>query len=407
MLLYENKKAKLLNTLKVGINPFKKFVATGEIKEDLGLVPSRQSLIEEIRDSIKNNEKFILPIIGEIGTGKTHLYWALKYELMYHNTIYISLENIYRKFYYNLYSMYIDDMGVEPLRNLTNRLCNEWGALEKKFGFFHIIDIKKIRRNARKALSKEFEANYVLSDVINAITAHQLDPYKRLEAENWLLGELMDIQDLSRLGLMHDLRNKNNAFAMLKLLIENNVLGTVLFIDDFEEIISMVEEPEEEEDAIFDPSYLYGTETSPEMRAASKTFDRLIKLLDIKGMKIIITLKSHKKLEQIKKMFKEKDETLLDIILEPKILPNIKKEDIYPFYKKNMEYFLKSINYLKFLDEFPQTYFPLNEKILDRIFDCTNGNPREISKYLIKIFNEIIFSDEKLEEILKSYEDVR
>ena len=45
-LLYENKKARFLQFLKMGINPFKKFVSTGEIKEEVGLVPSRQKFLK-------------------------------------------------------------------------------------------------------------------------------------------------------------------------------------------------------------------------------------------------------------------------------------------------------------------------------------------------------------------------
>ncbi len=48
ILLYENRKAKLLNILKIGINPFKKFVSTGEIEEELGLVQSRENLLNII-----------------------------------------------------------------------------------------------------------------------------------------------------------------------------------------------------------------------------------------------------------------------------------------------------------------------------------------------------------------------
>lgn len=136
MLLYENKKAKFLNVLRIGINPFKNFVSTGEIKEELEFVPSRREFLRNVINVIENNENFILPIIGKTGIGKTHLYWALKNELYYYNVVYISLENVYKKFYYNTYSKFIETLGVEPLRNLTNQLCNKWGALEKKIRFF-------------------------------------------------------------------------------------------------------------------------------------------------------------------------------------------------------------------------------------------------------------------------------
>ena len=116
----ENQKEVLLNFLKTGINPFEKFVSTGEIKEDLGLVESRIDLLESIVKIVENNENFILPIIGKVGIGKTHLYWALKNRLYYFNTIHLSLEKVYKRFFYNTYSEFIETIGLEPLRNIIN-----------------------------------------------------------------------------------------------------------------------------------------------------------------------------------------------------------------------------------------------------------------------------------------------
>jgi len=402
-LLYENKKAKFLNILKIGMNPFKKFVATGEIKEEIGLSNSRKDFIDTLREIIRKNKNFIQPIIGDVGVGKTHLFWALKWKLLYNNIIYISLENVYRKFHYNLYTEFIDTLGVEPLRSITNKLCNEWGALEKKFGFFHIADIEKIRKKGYEMMEGKFPDRVALLDVINAITAHQLDPYKRLEAENWLLGELMEMRDLARLNLMHDLRGRNNAFTLLKFVIENAKLGTVLFIDDFEKIISLIK-PQDEADDIFDPSYLYGSQDSPDSKGAQKMFKNILQLQDIRGMKILITLKTIDALEEIKEMIKERNPNLLLTFKEPVIMKNFTKSDIFSFYKKNLEHFIRSIDYLDFLEEFPDTFYPLNERTLKNIHNKADGNPREIIKLLIRIFNDIIYTDDKLEDILKNYE---
>ncbi|KKM17897.1 hypothetical protein LCGC14_1671170, partial [marine sediment metagenome] len=123
MLLFENKEQKLLNLLKFTGSPVRKFVSTGEIEENIDLVPSRKEKLSAIIKTIEENENFILPIIADVGTGKTHLYWALKHELYYYNVVYISLENVYRKFYYNTYSEFIENMGVEVLRSIANRLC--------------------------------------------------------------------------------------------------------------------------------------------------------------------------------------------------------------------------------------------------------------------------------------------
>ncbi len=386
------------------INPFKKFVATGEIKEELGFVSSRKGLMESIINIIKSNENFILPIIGEVGAGKTHLFWNLKKKLHNHNTFYISLEN-YRKFYYHLYSEYIEELGVEFLRSIANKLCNEWGALERKFGFFHVADINKVRKNAYKKISNEFEDKIALNDIIKAITAHQLDPYKKLEAENWLLGELMDFRDLAHLNLLYDLRRKSYAFNMLKIIIENSKLGSVLFIDDFEKIISLMK-PEEGSEEIFDPSYLYGSEgSSLDNIAAQKILEKILNLQKIRGIKIIITLNSIDSLEEIKRNIQEKEKNLLLTFKKPLFLSNLVVNDIYKFYMKNMKNFLKTVNYLEFIEENPDSYFPLNQNILENIYNKANGNPRQIIKLLIKIFNEIIYTDDKLENIIQSYEN--
>jgi hypothetical protein len=402
MLIFENKKAKLINILRMGINPFKKFVSTGEIKEELGLVDSRTHIMNEIIKTIENNENIILPIIGNVGSGKTHLYWALKKGLIYFNSIYISLENVYRKFNYNIYSEYVEELGVEVLRGMTNSLCDEWGALERKFGFFHVADIEKVRNTAFETLSNKFDNKIALNDIIVAITAHQLDPYKKLEAEKWLLGELMDFRDLSHLNLLYDLSKSSYAYTTLKIMVENSKLGSVFFIDDFERIITLMK-PEEGIEEIFDPSYLYGAEiSSPDNIAAQKILDKILKLLKIKGLSIVITLNSTDSLKEIIKIIGEQNQQA--IIKDPIYLSDFLESDIYSFYKKSIEEFLKNINLSNYIDEFTETYYPLNERILEKIYQKSGGNPREIIKNLSKIFNDIIFSEEDISEILMDYE---
>ncbi len=406
MLLFENKYQKLLNLLKFTGSPFKKFVSTGEIKEDIGFVQSRQDLLYSIINALDKNDNIILPIIGDVGTGKTHLYWALKHELYYYNIVYISLENVIKKFYYNTYSEFIENMGIEVLRNISQRLCNKWGALEKKFGFFHLADIDKVKKVACENWAPEFENKESIMDIINAITAHQLDPYKKIEAERWFLGEVIDIRELSRLNLKRDLRERNNAYTMLKVLVENAMVNSVLFIDDFEKIISMMKSIpiEEQTEEVFDRSWLYGSRESPEKRSANKVLDNIVRLNKINGLRIIITLKSTDYYKEIMRKFEDADSNLLKLVKEPIILSNFVEDDVSTFYKKNLEYFFGHLNYFDYFRDFSQSYYPLSEEVLKYIFAQTNGNPREIIKFLIKIFNDIVLSNEDLEDILKKYQ---
>ncbi len=406
MLLYENKKAKLLNILKIGINPFKKFVSTGEIKEELGLVKSRKSLLQHVVNIIKSEDNFILPIIGDVGIGKTHLFWTLKNTLYYYNSIYISLDTVYKKFFYNTYSEFIDAIGVEPLRYIINHLCDEWGALDKIYGFFHVADIEKVKKIAIQKLENKFEKDEknALIDVINGIVTHQLDPFKKVEAEGWLLGELMNVRELSRLKLKYDLRKGQAAYIMLKLLIENSKLGSVLFIDDFEKIISIIKPKDNAtEEEVFDPSWLYGQSQNPEEITSQKIFQKIIKLQSIKGLRLIITLKSDNSLEEIKKRFQELSKEKTIKFIEPIYIENFTENDIYDFYLNNMKHFLENLGLTK-LAKAEFEYFPLNKQILRNLYSRSDGNPREFIKLLIKIFNDIIFSNDDIDTILGEYE---
>ena len=406
MILYENKRKKLINVLKWGNNPFKKFVCTGEIREELELVKSRENLIKTIEQIVEEDKNFILPIIGDVGGGKTHLYWALKNSLYRYNTFYISLEYIYKKFFYNIYSEFIENLELAPLKFIINRLCDEWGALERKFGFFHVADLEKIKNFAFKLLSNKYSKieTEILTDIVSGIVAHQLDPYKKIEAERWLLGELMDAKELSSLNISHDLRKGKNAFMMLMLLIENSKLGTILFIDDFEKIISITKPKDDSAEEIYDPSWLYGADKSPDDIASEKIFDKIVQLQQIEGLRIIITLKSIDSLEEIKKKYQEQNAELFFSIKDPLFLLDFNEEDIFGFYEESMRHFYENMGISDFINAFQNLYFPLNKRILRNIFENTKGNPREIIKALIKIFNEIIYSNEKLEIVLENYD---
>ena len=243
-------------------------------------------------------------------------------------------------------------------------------------------------------------------DAINGITTHQLDPYKKIEAERWLLGKLMDLKELSTLNLSRDLHKGKNAYIMLRLLIENSKLGTILFIDDFEKIIKIMIPEDDASEEVFTPSWLYGPEMSPNGIASDKIFNKIIQLQQIEGLRIIITLKSIESLEQIKKKYQESDAELLPLIKEPLFLNNFCEDDIFEFYLNTMSNFYAIIECNEFAHVFENPYFPLNKFTLKKIFEYTQGNPRAIIKTLIKIFNELIEDEEDLGVILKKYENL-
>jgi hypothetical protein len=215
----------------------------------------------------------------------------------------------------------------------------------------------------------------------------------------------MDVKELSMLNLTHDLRKGKNAYLMLRLLIENSKSGTILFIDDFGKIISIMSQQSERTEEIFDPSWLYGTEVTPNDIAADKIFNKIVHLQNIEGLRIIITLKSKESLEDIRKKYSEKNPELLSSIREPFYLMEFKEEDVYELYSSTMSKFYESIDNTEFTKAFQNPYYPLNKRILKYVFERAEGNPRAIIKLLIKIFNEIIYSNESIDVILKDYEN--
>jgi len=292
------------------------------------------------------------------------------------------------------------------LKYIVNQLCDKSGALERKFGFFHVVDIEKVQKYAFEQLSNKYKEveRETLKDVINGITVHQLDPYKKIEAERWLLGELMDAKELSTLNLTYDLRKGKNAYLMLRLLIESSKSGTILFIDDFGKIISIMSTKSKQTEEIFDPSWLYGDKGSPNEIAADKIFNKIVQLQKIEDLRILITLKSAESLVEIRKKYSEKNPELLSSIKEPFYLSEFEEKDVYELYSSTMSKFYESIDHAEFSNVFQNRYYPLNKRVLKNVFERAQGNPRAIIKLLIKIFNEIIYSDEPLETILKNYD---
>jgi len=142
---------------------------------------------------------------------------------------------------------------------------------------------------------------------------------------------------------------------------------------------------------------------SPNDITADKIFNKIVQLQKIEGLNIIITLKSKQSLVEIRKKYSEKTPELLSSIKEPFYLCEFKEEDVYELYSSTMSNFYESIDHTEFSKAFQNPYYPLNKHILKYVFKRAEGNPRAIIKLLIKIFNEIIYSNESLDITLNEY----
>ena len=171
---------------------------------------------------------------------------------------------------------------------------------------------------------------------------------------------------------------------------------------NFEKLISMTK-PQEDAEEVFDPSWLYGPETTPEEIASKKIIKRITKLKKINGLRIIITLKSIKALDEIKQWFKELQTPNFNFNA-PIILKKFEEEDIFEFYKNSMKSFTEKLEIQSLVKINELDYFPLNEDILRNIYHKYDGNPRKIIKAFIRIFNKIILSHENQQYLVDNIE---
>ena len=135
------------------------------------------------------------------------------------------------------FAMKIIEKGVFPIRKKQSPI-----AISKDIGEeFMAVNIKSQKELESKSIGGEWLVKqtfnkFGLNDLFLSIgmsenqagiaqmllTAKMLHPSSELEAERWLLGELMDLKELSQLNMKFDLRKNKAAFIILKLFIENS-----------------------------------------------------------------------------------------------------------------------------------------------------------------------------------------
>ncbi|MHA1795593.1 MAG: hypothetical protein ACTSUK_05740, partial [Promethearchaeota archaeon] len=242
------------------------------------------------------------------------------------------------------------------------------------------------------------------------IITHAIDPDKSHSAERWLLGEVMDPDELYYLGLSTNLNAPFVAMELLQLLLKFLPEGLLLIIDDLDESWSRYNNPYHiEDDWTMIPftstiSNNQGLESSTsEIKNGEK--QHLVKIPDFfqdlyqifatfPNIHLVFTIKPDNEGE-IMQYFEpliEETEAINSIIL-----PAFSENDLKNFYNSAIQIYckLKGLNYNKITP-----LFPWNSEFFHLIYNKTSGNPRKIIRKLQDAFDYYLYDRKPVDKIV-------
>ncbi len=376
--------------------PFSNFVSRGDIPDKIDIARPRSYIDREVyrlvRQTSRDRSSRLIPILGSAGTGKTHTYHSFKdkerenrkkleqssedqevevnqIEPADWTIIYVPSPPASIRVLLHVYTCIIEDVGPEILDIVSKRLVlDKWGG--KKAGIFQKPKIDEI---IQKGI-REFPG--VFADCVKALVTYQLDKNKKPLAERWLLGEDLSPEELNELGINSVVEEDDVCLAMIKIITENLDRVLILYFDELESPYRMLGE------------------------AAERKFLEILKRLynEVKGLVIIIAV-----LKEIWPRILEIADQPLRSRMEPEQeLRPFTLNDLKIFYSRTMETFWDENN----LNPPLYPLFPLNEKLIEMIFEKTKGNPRNSIKLCRRFIDKVVLEEMSVEELMKIGVDI-
>ena len=391
--LSDDEKNMYIDVLKEApILPFSNFVSRGDIPDKIDISRPRSYIDREVyrlvRQTYRDRSARLIPILGSAGTGKTHAYHSFKdkerenrkkleetteaeeidtsqLEPTDWTIIYIPSPPASIRVLLHVYTCIIEDVGPEILDIVSEKLVREkWGG--KKGGLFQKPKIEEV---IQKGI-REFPG--VFADCVKALVTYQLDKSKKALAERWLLGEDLQPEELSELGINSVVEEDDVCLAMIKIITENLDRVLILYFDELESPYRMLGE------------------------VAERKFLEILKRLynEVKGIVIIIAV-----LKEIWPRILEIADAPLRSRMEPEEeLKPFSLNDLKIFFSKSMEAFWEDNN----LNPPLYPLFPLNEKLIEIIYEKTQGNPRNSIKLCRRFIDKVVTEEMSVEELLEA-----
>ncbi len=359
----EDEREMFLDAIREGPTPFDRFVSRGDIKEVIDIPNPRQQaergVFRAIQQTINDVSTRFIPLLGPAGAGKTHFYWVLKDKQhqipdLDFTTVYVSSPPSPVRILLHLYTCFMDEVGLEILDIVSDRLVDYFDGKKRRFKIFgpSIDDVTKKAVRMYPGIG---------ADVVKAIITLKMGNNDIVDiAESWLLGESINEEEMERLGVNTLIEEDDVCLATLKLLTENITRPIVFYFDELEM-----------------PYRIFGDEA--EIRLW-ETIKRIYN--ETKNVVIVAAC-----LDDVW----ERVESLADAPMKSRMEATVcikpfTVDDIENFYKAGMDYLWDSQN----LPPPPDKLFPLNDRIFERIFEKSNGNPRETIKLIRKALDEVL-----------------
>lgn len=408
-------KEKFVKKLSFLLPPFDRFVAKGELPEQEPVFPSREKYIKHIAEIIQHKGSMIIPVLSEVGGGKTHFLWGVYNSFDIEAvTAFLSFPRSKEKILYYFYSNFIKQFGQNNLRDFSQIFGDKFGAAERMYGFFRTQNTERIAASAIEQLQEDYDKDS-LEQCVNIIIQHLMNNDKSQIAERWLLGQLMDVDDLFLLNATEDLSNESMAKTMLKLIVDHYPQDIVLLFDDLDKAAKEFDDGE----LVNWAGDLGENGKNDSSKEEFALLDELFELIeDIDNLKIIVTLEQAESARFIEYL-NSKKETSSVIVADPIHLGPITLKDAYHLYFSRLRNFCMKYNVThpvadrtfkldKDFKEFEEIfgedlYFPLNQEILEVVYGIKFGNPREILRNFKSIFDAIIFEEVGINEVQTEY----
>ncbi len=375
--------------------PFSVFVSRGDIPDKIDIARPRNYIDREIyrlvRQTYRDRSSRLIPILGSAGTGKTHAYHSFKdkerenrrkleqteeaeelivsqFDPVDWTIVYVPSPPASIRVLLHVYTCIIEDVGPEILSDVSKKLVEKWGSAKK--GLFQKPKIDEVIQMG----IREFPG--VFADCVKALVTYQLDKNKKGLAERWLLGEDLQPEELADLGINSVVEEDDVCLALIKIITENLDRVLILYFDELES-----------------PYRMHG-------EVAERKFLEILKRLynEVKGLVICIAI-----LKEVWPRILEIADPPLRSRMEPEQeLKPFSLNDLKIFFSKTMEAFWDENN----LNPPLYPLFPLNEKLIEMIFEKTNGNQRNSIKLCRRFIEKVILEEMSVDELMEAGIDI-
>ena len=376
------------------ILPFSNFVSRGDLPDKIDVARPRAYIDREVyrlvQQTSRDRSSRLIPILGSAGSGKTHAYHSFKDKERENKKkleqsqevqeievgvlpvnwtiVYVPSPPASIRVLLHVYTCIIEELGAELLDIVSIKLVKKWGG-EKK-GIFQKPKIDEVIQVG----IREFPG--VFADCVKALVTYQLDKSKKGLAERWLLGEDLADEELSELGINSVVEEDDVCLALIKIITENLDKVLILYFDELESPYRMLGE------------------------VAERKFLEILKRLynEVKGLVITIAV-----LKEIWPRIIEIADAPLRSRMEPEQdLKPFSLNDLKIFFSRSMESFWEENN----LNPPLYPLFPLNEKLIELIYEKTKGNPRNSIKLCRRFIDKVVMEEMTVEELLEVGADI-